>query len=391
MPYYDNRFTHDDYATRTERLINLQGNVASLADELELPTEMVTEASTCYTDWLATLGFQTVEQGEANDAVTLARLRFNELRDHFMLLKRYLNNLLRKNPDYSPSKDEQTGILGTTPRIYGELLDKIAGLQEAMTQNSASGSPIVVKTSALTKLQTLKTAFELALRAIKIEGTEAQQATKVTERKFDEQSQLLRDVFEEAELVWDSDEPRFNLLGCVRPSSVQTGGSSGPVPDAPSGLQLSGETLSWTAVSNATSYGVGLSYDGGTHWEGDINSDTNSSVVPVADIGKLYYRVHARNANGYGDYSGTLEHLFGLDDVDNFEFNEDVFTWNPVEFANGYDIQYSLLGEENWVLVFNGNGTDFSHTPASGSWTYRIRSSYGSVKGDWTEIEVEQV
>jgi hypothetical protein len=172
----------------------------------------------------------------------------------------------------------------------------------------------------------------------------------------------------------------YVIYGSVSPTSVH---------GAPSGIHFeSGNTLAWTAIDNATSYGVSLSDDGGTNWQTDITTSTNSTVVPVIAFGKLYYRVRGRNSTGYGEYSGTFEYLFGLESVDNFTNDGHEFSWDSVQFANGYDIERTITGEGSWVLIFNSGGTSMSDNPGAGNWTYRIRASNGTVKGDWTELGV---
>ncbi|MBS1536831.1 MAG: hypothetical protein JST20_03680, partial [Bacteroidetes bacterium] len=70
---------------------------------------------------------------------------------------------------------------------------------------------------------------------------------------------------------------------------------------APSGLHFLDETtLSWTEIDNATSYGVSVSSDGGSHWQADIFTSANYTNVPILSVGKLYYRVRGRNSVGYG-------------------------------------------------------------------------------------------
>ncbi|MBS1536872.1 MAG: hypothetical protein JST20_03905, partial [Bacteroidetes bacterium] len=77
---------------------------------------------------------------------------------------------------------------------------------------------------------------------------------------------------------------------------------------APSGLHFTDETtLAWTAIDNATSYGISVSSDGGSNWQADISTPTNSSSVPTVSVGKLYYKVRGHNSTGYGEYSGTFE------------------------------------------------------------------------------------
>jgi hypothetical protein len=158
---------------------------------------------------------------------------------------------------------------------------------------------------------------------------------------------------------------------------------------APYGLHFSDSTtLAWTEIDNATSYGVSVSSDGGTNWQADIFTSTNSTQVPTISTGKLFYKVRGHNSTGYGEYSASFEYLFGLDAVENFTENDGEFTWNQVQYANGYDIERAAAGTGSYTLIYNSGDTHFFDSPGSGNWNYRIRASYGITKSEWTYLDV---
>ncbi|MBS1538650.1 MAG: hypothetical protein JST20_12985 [Bacteroidetes bacterium] len=384
----NNNFSGDSLDMRSERLGRLSANVATHATTLGLSSTLLTKAQGAAAAWQAARVSSQTEQGESVSFYEIFHADFIEVAEQYQLVKDYLLALIANQPRKLKETSQNFGIAVPTPTTWETFRIYVIQLIEKNAEFVTDNNPVVAPPSAITLLQDLLDTAVASYKVAQRESTEASEAFDSQQDLFAEDTAVLQLIFQQAKMTLGKKNPLLEDLGFA-PIASQNGG--GPVPASPSGLNFSGETLSWTSVSGATSYGISLSYDGGTHWEGDFNSDTNSSVVPVAEVGKLYYRVRARNANGYGEYSGTFEHLFGLSAADNFAYADDQFTWNPVEFANGYDIQYSLANEENWVLIFNGNATSFAHTPASGSWTYRIRASYGSIKSEWVEIAVEQV
>jgi len=83
-------------------------------------------------------------------------------------------------------------------------------------------------------------------------------------------------------------------------------------PDAPDNLiRTADDMLEWTPVKDATSYTVFAAPEGGTQWEKIATIKTESFLLPkTLAAGKMQFKVRARNANGYGEYSGVV----GLED-----------------------------------------------------------------------------
>ncbi|MBS1538465.1 MAG: hypothetical protein JST20_12040 [Bacteroidetes bacterium] len=384
----DNSFTADSISTRLERLQLIELNFPTHSAVLVgLPSEVATWALTCFTVFKDKRNISEVEVNESVGATTATKQAFAFLRSEYSIVKGIAETLFASQQ----TRYEAYGFNLSYPSKFAEQLSFVEDVLIENTRMIAQSKTPVIEPALITRLSTAVNGCIAALETQAKEKGDVKHARGDLKEEWELDTFNLKALLFRAIATWNDDHINLNDLGFARKSQMGQSGGGGTLPQAPSGLHLDGETLAWTAVTGATSYAVGLSYDGGTHWESDFTTDTNSSTVPVADIGKLYYRVRARNANGYGDYSGTFEHLFGLATVDNFAFANDEFTWNPVEFANGYDIQYSLANEENFVLIFNGNATSFNHTPASGSWTFRIRASYGAMKSEWVEIPVEQV
>jgi hypothetical protein len=379
----NNAFTQDTFEVREERTLLIQINAAVTIPLLSgLASEIATWASTCYDVHRAKRALAEVEKNEAVAATTVVKEALAFLKEEYMIVRKFSRNLFASTPE----RAEGYQLHLPYPNTKSEQLARAQNLVDEHARMVDDDITPRLPDSLATRIETALAACIAAVKAQGDEKGQAGHARMMFDVHWNLETSYLKDIYYLAIATWGDDHINLNDLGFIRKSQMGQGGGGTP-PQPPSGLHLNDETLAWTAVPGATSYAVGLSNDGGTHWETDFTTSTNSATVPVIEIGKLYYRVRSRNANGYGDYSGTYEHLFGLAAVENFENTGSDFSWSPVEFANGYDIERSATGEDLWALIFNSGGTSMSNSPGPGNWTYRIRASYGSVKGEWTELE----
>jgi hypothetical protein len=101
--------------------------------------------------------------------------------------------------------------------------------------------------------------------------------------------------------IWDKvDEAYFNdyIIYSVPPGSLS----------APQGLRFDFPNLAfyWEMVENASSYQVEASIDGTNYFEIYSGSDLVCAYTPIQE-NFMWYRVRARNANGFGPYSDVLK------------------------------------------------------------------------------------
>jgi hypothetical protein len=381
----DNNFTRDTLSGRSERLQLIKLNFDDVIDDLEgIPSSVSTWAATCNEAYIALRVAAESADGQVKGTTTASKEAFKFLKSEYLIVKAIASDIF----DDDKERFEYYNFYLPYPPTQDEQLFRIRDvLNENARAVTASLTP-VLPTNLVTRLTTALAAATAAGEA-KFKAKEAAiNAYRFLKTRWNADSKLLKKLYNLCVANWGDDDPRLNLLGYACASQLNTGGG-GHVPDAPSGLHLIDSTLAWTSVQGATSYGVSLSSDGGSNWESDIPASSNSQTVPVLEIGKLYYRVRARNAHGFGEYSGTFEYLFGLGNVENFVVESNELTWSPVEFANGYDIQRTTTGEDSWVLIYNSGGLTYHDAPGTGNWSYRIRASYGTVKGEWTEAAVE--
>ncbi len=184
---------------------------------------------------------------------------------------------------------------------------------------------------------------------------------------------------------------RINALAAVEAVSPAP---SAPTLNAISNGDLNGDyTVSWTSVTDATSYTLqeanNASFSGAT--TAYSGSGTSHNVTGKA-AGTWYYRVRASNANGDSDWSNTQSAGVApsaptLDPISNAG-NSDEYTlsWSSPSGATGYTLQEadnaSFTSPE---IRYMGAATSYNVTGQhAGTWYYRV-SAYNSVgSGPWS-------
>ncbi|MBI9039708.1 MAG: fibronectin type III domain-containing protein, partial [Bacteroidales bacterium] len=137
------------------------------------------------------------------------------------------------------------------------------------------------------------------------EQPEADQAIDNQNEQFEADSKNLRNLYNWVLMTWDKHEPFLVQLGFApkinRPGSGQ--------PDVPAGFNKQWADpelkLSWETCQNTTSYQLVYSEDNEI-WE-DLFTGNETSFTYSPPEGKRTYRIRARNAKGYSDWSEVLE------------------------------------------------------------------------------------
>jgi hypothetical protein len=135
--------------------------------------------------------------------------------------------------------------------------------------------------------------------------------------------------------------------------------------------------FTWDAVENATSYEFESSSDGTTFshvWAGP-NCDYGLSELPNT---VMYYRVKARNANGYGPYSLVIHYDFLTPLIAPFNLvyglARSEFTWNQVPAAGSYQIHWKHLAQVEWTSLDAGSCNSAGQPLPAGDFLAKIRA-----------------
>ena len=198
--------------------------------------------------------------------------------------------------------------------------------------------------------------------------------------------------------IWEKvDEAKYNDYVIY---SAGTGGStSNDPPAAPANLQYNESTgvFSWSTAAYATSYQLQYKAVTEADWdEAYSGSDTSAAFDPGA--GDWNFRVRARNAAGYGDFSGTIEVSISAALVPpvNVQVTYDevtqvmILTWLAVPGANSYKVynSESTIGQPagTWFYCFNPSGTTVNvvFTVGKRNW-YRVTTVIGTEESEPSE------
>jgi len=181
-----------------------------------------------------------------------------------------------------------------------------------------------------------------------------------------------------------------NVGGCGPWSVTGTVTVTYPPSTAPS-LSIPGSssngsyTVSWSAVSGATSYTLQERVNGGG-WTTIQTNGATSDALGSRGNGSYSYQVQACNINGCGPWSGTgtITVLYppatpGLSvPAGNNTTGSYTVSWNGVATATGYNLQEQVNGG-GWSTVYSGTGGSWSTSGrVNGNYGYQVQACNGS-------------
>jgi hypothetical protein len=145
--------------------------------------------------------------------------------------------------------------------------------------------------------------------------------------------------------------------------------------------------FTWGAVENATSYEFQSSSDGTNYtqyWTGPEIACALSEVPTTF----MYYRVRARNANGYGPFSVVINYDFNppliAPSILTLVPNLYEFRWNDVPTATRYEFQFKRTDQEEWIALDAGLTTSYIHHDTAGDYSARVRAVRNSTFGPFS-------
>ncbi len=306
MPYIilNNNTARDLPHIRQARLDLIEANIDSLAPILSLPSELLNWGHLAAGKYRAAFVKIEIEWGQKEEAIQTVQEAEDALRELYVVLKELLHARY-------PGDDLRVsyGIMDDVPRARGILQQKADKLIENHFIRVAAGDPNVLPDAMIANLQTLRDTMHSAQIAAEREFKEAKDSTKEALALFEADTAMLRVLYNWCVAIWGKDSTNMLLLGFVQ-RYPQSGGG-GEVPGVPEGFMLSWLDptlkLSWNPVEGATSYQLAFSADGGVTWE-ELYSGAEMGFEYEPPAGLRQYRVRARNANGYGEWSVILEY-----------------------------------------------------------------------------------
>ncbi len=301
-----NDFTQDTLGRRGVRLMEIQNTIASLQPSLNVSPELFNWATNCYDNYTALRTTASAELGEKEGATTELDMKEKIMRETYTDIR---GIVLARYKDYPQHLDDFNLDLEFPDKTEARMA-KVLNVVKISERHMAAGVPCVLPPEMQDRLRNVVADVRDAYEQKDTEKFESKHATRALWDLFDADSARLAELLNWAKVMWGRYDLRFELIGMV-PMKQGSGGGGGDLPAVPEGFELKWLDpflkLSWNPVEGATSYQLAFSADGGDTWE-ELYSGPELGFEYEPPAGLRQYRVRARNANGYGDWSVTLEY-----------------------------------------------------------------------------------
>jgi len=304
-----NNFSNDPILIRLARLFFLSNNLPPFIPELALPPNYETWALNAYSNFNVATSNQNVQRGEKEEAFRLSDVAMETLGGYYAILKDVL--LAR----YAPSDVPVCyGVKGVAPESKQGIFDVAQKFILGHNERVAVGDPLVLPDVMLNKLIGFRNDADASWKAAYSETGDVETATEEMRALYDADTKMLRIIYNWICAMWRRDDPRLIEIGFVQRTYEGGGGTGGEVPAVPIGFELKWLEptlkIKWDSVDGATSYQLAYRKDTEEAWE-ELYSGNQKKYNYDPPEGKRFYRVRARNADGYGEWSEILDHEVG--------------------------------------------------------------------------------
>ena len=181
-------------------------------------------------------------------------------------------------------------------------------------------------------------------------------------------------------------------------SVTVTGAPSTPTLYSVSNPDCGNYTVSWSSVSNATSYILEQKKDSGS-WQQVYSGSETQKSFSSKEKGTYCYRVKATNACDESSLSNEqcatvtgkpdIPTLYSIDNSD--RDGNYIVSWSSVSSATSYTLQ-EKKDSGSWTDVYNGSGTQKSISgKTAGIYCYHVRASNNCGDSSWSDEQCTTV
>ncbi len=294
----DNSFSQDSYDLRSTRLYQLSHNIDTYAAELDIEAGLLSWAQNAFEVWDEARGEHSVEMGEKDEAFQTSQEKDIELLEKYVALKELL--IARYGEKDQALKDY--GIKGATPRSRGGVQSATNNLLHGNQRHLDESDPKALPLSITASLQTLYDGSFSSYDSALNESEESAKSTVDVAAYFDVDSAKLRQIYTWIAVAWGKKDPRLIVLGFVQ-AKDKGGGRPGQCRNLAFNDSLG--KFTWDSAAGSTSYQLALKHIAAPDWE-EAYSGPNNYIDFTPGPGRWIFRVRARNANGYGEWSDEL-------------------------------------------------------------------------------------
>ena len=341
----DNVFSRDTYGMRSERLIAIQSNFASIQPELSAPAEVATWSDDCYDVYANLLALSELEANESEGSTVVVA----EKEDILDEVYQYVKNMGLTIYKDSPKLIQDYGFEFEYPIRRSEKLKFADRVIQCYNRNVTDLVTPLIPALMITRLQNARDDYKTALGSQDKERSDARHAVAVLSEQFVKDTQKLNELKLWTYAMLGKDEPRIGLIGMVNP-----GTSSNSNLAAPTNLTVNIETMifSWDSVSAALNYKLFKSVVGIEWIEIYSGPDNFVHYVPEPEI-IIHYKVVA--SNNIGDSPASVEMLYNYHEpplpapdyvsasITNDLTGEVALNWGEVSEATYYKLYVSSV------------------------------------------------
>lgn len=379
----DNKFANDTTNDRAKRLDYIQQFFPSVVAELPgLPDATRDWAlNNPYTAYTQGRVLYAMYQGESADLTALMNAQLHTMGAEYQVARSIALDMFRDNEHFRGFSFHLR-----YPLQHKAQRDRVRGVIAENDMRISLGEsflpPLIIERLQYAYDAVMETKDKRDAKDIEAGNAGAEVAIR-----WREDTNHLRILFHWCIAHWGKEDVRLNSLGFARAAQLSQRRIT-PSPGAVTDIVLFNDTLSWAAAERATSYKVTVSatMKRGT-WKQIYNGKNTQCTVSLPLTGGVFFRIQPRNAGGSGDFT-IMAAVTSLAVPRNIMYRSGGLSWEPVEFASGYDVEESNDGIEWRVLVSNEDVDYVALTPQLGMKYYRIRSRYGSVTSAFSPMMV---
>ena len=304
MAIRNNNFSQDDLALRISRLGSIHNNIDEFAVELGLPDDLLHWAQNAEADFKAFESEAWQKRLESKRAFSAFRDKQDEARALYQKAKDILRAMIAPhgNADEIARAYSIDGRTPITREGIETALDDLAGQHDAY---KAEGAEWVLPDHVVDSLRTLRSEMRELHTIARNKREKAKIAREAYNKRFREDTQRLRLVYEMGVLAWGVQGNAFMVLGMLPKSMIWTKKR----PPSPGNLRYEASTreLRWEAIDGAGVYELNYRAEGkGGHWTGLYEGAENRFVLGEGVAGALEFRVRAIAEGKEGHWSGAL-------------------------------------------------------------------------------------
>ena len=301
----NNSYSNFSYNQMGASLMMLQQHLPGMAPTIGVPPSLVTWGETCYTNWSDKRVLSGEESGERNVAFEGYRMQYDATHDRYVLVRGVIDSLVR-DEDKGDEILKQYGFIGTSPINRDELTNKIKLVKKTSDGLRTAGSPYVIDDGIITRLVDDMNTMNTLWITAQAEANDASKAYDDLHALYAENGQKMRHIYQYAILSLGKYNPDLLLLGFAPETPPKGHGQPGTVQNFSLVPALPEVQFTWDISPTATSYQLVYSPDGEDYEELYAGQDANYTYLQQA--GTFYYKVRARNAHGFSEFSAVLEY-----------------------------------------------------------------------------------